>query len=148
MTQQTLDKTLVFLKPDVFEKQCIGKVIDEFEKNHFEILAIKIMKLSQKQAEEFYSVHRGKAFYNDLVAYVTRGNIAPIILRSKKGLVGEALIKAVRTLMGATNPSAAAKGTIRQQFGESLDSNVVHGSDSPENAAIEMSFFFAKSSLI
>ena len=75
------------------------------------------MKLSRAQAEEFYSVHRTKPFYNDLVSYVVRGNIAPIILRSRKGLVGEELIRSVRTLMGATNPTAAAKGTIRQKFG-------------------------------
>ncbi|OGN57652.1 MAG: nucleoside-diphosphate kinase [Chlamydiae bacterium RIFCSPHIGHO2_02_FULL_49_29] len=143
-----IDKTLVFLKPDVFEKNCIGKVIEQFEKNHFDVIAIKILKLSRAQAEEFYAVHRGKPFYDDLVSYVTRGNIAPIILKSKKGLVGEELISAVRSLMGATNPPQAEKGTIRQLFGESMDANVLHGSDSPENAFIEMRFFFPIYALI
>lgn len=143
-----IEKTLVFLKPDVFENKCIGKVIEQFEMNQFEVIAIKILKLSRAQAEEFYGVHRDKPFYNDLVSYVTRGNIAPMILKSKKGLVGEELISAVRTLMGATNPPQAEKGTIRQLFGESLDANVLHGSDSPENAFIEMRFFFPAYALI
>ncbi|KKL79633.1 hypothetical protein LCGC14_2012840 [marine sediment metagenome] len=144
----SITTTLVFLKPDVFETGYIGGVIDKLERNNFEIVAMKVMRLTRSQAEAFYAVHRGKRFYEDLVVYVTRGKIVPIILSSKEGLKDEDLIRRVRELMGATNPVDATEGTIRAQFGKSLDANVLHGSDSPATAREEMSFFFAGESFI
>jgi nucleoside-diphosphate kinase len=133
----SIQKTLIFLKPDVYEKNIIGKVISEIEEQkRYKILEMKMVRLNQTQAENFYKVHREKPFFKDLVKYVCRGPIVPILIE------GEDAIKEMRKLMGATNPIDAKKDTIRGKFGESLDANVVHGSDSEESAKIEIPFFF------
>ena len=128
-------KTVVFLKPDTFENKIVGEVVSEFEKK-FTIRSMKMMHLSQEQAAQFYSVHHGKPFFDDLTKYVTRGPIVALLLE------GEDIITRVRTFMGQTNPQEADKDTIRGKYGSSLDANVVHGSDSPESAAVEIPFFF------
>jgi nucleoside-diphosphate kinase len=129
--------TLVFLKPDTFETKVVGKVIADFEAK-FPIRAIKMMKLNKTQAEEFYAVHKGKPFYDSLTNYIARGPIVAMILEGDDSLIEE-----VRTFMGNTNPEKAEEGTIRQKYGQSLDANVVHGSDSFESATKEIPFFFS-----
>jgi len=137
------ERTLIFMKPDVFEKRIMGKVLHEIEKrDDFKIIAMCYTRLNKEQAETFYAVHRGKPFYGDLVAYVTRGPVFAMVIE------GEKAIEKMRELMGATNPTEAKGDTIRGMYGESLDANVVHGSDSPESAEIEIPFFFSKRSLI
>lgn len=133
----SIQKTLIFLKPDVYEKNIIGEVISEIEdQKRYKILEMKMVRLNQMQAEDFYKVHREKPFFKDLAKYVCRGPIIAILIE------GENVIPEMRKLMGATNPIDAEKDTIRGKFGESLDSNVVHGSDSEESAKVEIPFFF------
>ena len=136
------EKTLIFLKPDCYENKVIGKVIAEIEKNDFEIVALKMVKLSKKQVEEFYAVHREKPFYDSLVEFVSRGPIIAIVLQ------GEDIVPRVRKMMGATDPEKAEEGTIRKKYATSIEVNVVHGSDSLENAEKEIAFFFPKYKLI
>jgi nucleoside-diphosphate kinase len=131
-----MDMTLTFLKPDVFEKNLYGKVIAEIESHGIKIIAAKMLRLTKKQAGHFYKVHEGKKFYEDLVSYVTRGPIMVLVL------AGENVISKYRHLMGATDPAKATHETIRGKYGSSLENNVVHGSDSPEAAKEEISFFF------
>jgi nucleoside-diphosphate kinase len=139
----TKERTLIFLKPDVLEKRLIGKVIEEIEeKTDLKFLGIKMMKLSRRQAEKFYEVHRGKGFYNDLVTYITRGPVVALLLE------GEKAIERMRTLMGATDPVKAEKGTLRGKFGESLDANVCHGSDGTESARTEIPFYFSEAEIV
>lgn len=134
-----MEKTLIFLKPDVYEKRIIGKVISEIEnQKKYDILDMKMVKLTKQQAEEFYSVHRGKPFFKDLTKYVCRGPIIAILLEGKDA------ISNIRKFMGNTDPLKADKNSLRGKFGESLDSNVLHGSDSEESAKREIAFFFTE----
>lgn len=140
---KNLQRTLIFLKPDVFENKIIGKVIAEIEQHKgFKIVAMRMFNLSKKQAEAFYAVHREKKFFDDLTKYITRGPIVAMVVE------GDDVIPQMRTLMGKTNPSEADKNTLRGKFGASLDSNVIHGSDSLESALIEIPFFFSKRELV
>lgn len=142
MTDKSLQRTLIFLKPDVFEKKIIGKVINEIEQHKgFHIVAMRMFCLSKKQAEAFYAVHKGKKFFDDLTKYVTRGPIVAIVVE------GNDVIVQMRNLMGKTNPVEADKNTLRGKFGSSLDANVIHGSDSEASAEIEIPFFFSKREL-
>lgn len=134
--------TLVFLKPDAYEKHIWGPVLSEFEKKGIKIVALQMTQLTQEQAETFYAAHKGKKFFNDLVSYITRAPILAVVLRTENA------VPRVRAILGATNPKEAAKDTIRAKYGQSLDANVIHGSDSPEAAAREISFFFAKMNLL
>ncbi|NGX54761.1 MAG: Nucleoside diphosphate kinase [Chlamydiae bacterium] len=129
-------KTLVFLKPDTFENKIVGEVIAEFEKK-FNIVSMKMVKLTKEDAKQFYAVHKEKPFYEDLATYASRGPVVALLLEGEKDFIPQ-----VRKFMGATNPPEADKDTIRGKFGSSLDANVVHGSDSPESAAVEIPFFF------
>ena len=131
-----MEKTLSIIKPDAVAKGCIGKIIDRFESNGLRIAGMKKLHLSIQQAQEFYSVHKDRPFYNDLVKFMTSGSVVVMVLE------GENAVLKNRELMGATNPKEADKGTIRADFAESIEANAVHGSDSLENAKKEVAFFF------
>lgn len=132
-----LERTLSIIKPDAVAKNVIGQIYTRFESNGLKIIAARMMHLSQAEAEGFYAVHRDRPFFKDLVSFMTSG---PVIVQV---LEGEDAIKKNRDLMGATDPRQADKGTIRADFAESIDANAVHGSDAPETAAVEISYFFA-----
>ena len=134
-------RTLTIIKPDSVENGNTGKIIAHLEREGFRILAGRMTHLSQAQARAFYAVHKERPFYTDLVAYMTSGPVWPLALER------EDAVKYLRQVMGATNPSDADPGTIRTLYGESIERNAIHGSDSPENAAIEIGFFFAASEL-
>ncbi|WP_293651915.1 nucleoside-diphosphate kinase [uncultured Campylobacter sp.] len=132
-----MEQTLSIVKPDATKKGVIGKIIDRFESNGLRIAAAKKVQLSVEDAKKFYEVHASRPFYNDLVEFMTSGPVVVMVLE------GENAVLKNRELMGATNPKEAAPGTIRADFAESIDANAVHGSDSLENAKIEIAFFFA-----
>ena len=131
-----MEKTLSIIKPDAVERNLIGQIVSIFEKNSLIIHSIKKILLSKKKAEEFYFVHKERPFFNDLCTYMSSGPVVVMVLEGKNSVVKN------REIMGATNPKDAAKGTIRNLYGISLDKNSVHGSDSKENAKIEINFFF------
>lgn len=133
-----VERTLSIIKPDAVAKNVIGKIYSRFETNGLKIVAAKMAQLSQADAEGFYAVHRERGFFNDLVKFMISG---PVMIQV---LEGENAVAKNRELMGATNPKEAAAGTIRADFAESIDANAVHGSDSAENAAIEIAYFFGK----
>jgi len=137
----TVERTLSIVKPDGVAKNLIGEVYRRFEKAGLNIVAAKMMKLRQDQAEGFYAVHKARPFYADLVRYMTSGPVMVQVLE------GENAIKANRDIMGATNPKQAAPGTIRADFAASIEENVVHGSDGPETAKNEIAFFFSEAEL-
>ena len=137
-----MEKTLSIIKPDAVAKNVIGKIIDRFESNGLRIAAMKKIKLTKEDAGKFYEVHKERPFYNDLCEYMSSGPVVVMVLE------GENAIAKNRELMGATNPKEAAKGTIRADFAESIDANAVHGSDSLENAKIEIGFFFAEREIV
>ncbi|QKF64093.1 nucleoside-diphosphate kinase [Campylobacter corcagiensis] len=132
-----MQRTLSIIKPDAVKKGVIGKIIDRFETNGLRVAAAKKLKLSKCDAGAFYAVHKDRPFYGELVDFMTSGPVVVMVLE------GEDAVAKNRELMGATNPKEAAKGTIRADFAESIDANAVHGSDSLENAANEIAFFFA-----
>ena len=131
-----LEKTLSIIKPDSVSKNIIGKIISRFENAGLRIIAAKMVHLSKNQAESFYSIHKGKPFFNNLIEFITSGPIMVIVLE------GEDAISRNRTIMGATDPKKANPGTIRHDFAESIDKNAVHGSDGLDTAREEISFFF------
>lgn len=133
-----MEQTLSIIKPDAVFKGVIGKIIDRFESNGLRIAAMKKIKLSQSDAAGFYAIHKSRPFFNDLIDFMTSGPVVVMVLE------GENAVAKNRELMGATNPQEAEKGTIRADFAQNIDANAVHGSDSLENAAIEIDFFFAK----
>jgi nucleoside-diphosphate kinase len=132
-----LERTISIIKPDAVGKNVIGRIYSRFEEAGLKIVAAKMMHLSQAQAEGFYAVHKERPFFNDLVAFMTSG---PVMIQV---LEGENAVVKNRDLMGATNPAEADAGTIRADFAETIDENAVHGSDSSENAAIEIAYFFS-----
>ena len=131
-----MEKTLSIIKPDAVERNLIGQIVSIFEKNSLKIHSIKKIILSKKMAEDFYYVHKSRPFFNDLCTYMCSGPVVVIVLEGDNAVVKN------REIMGATNPKDAAKGTIRNLYGISLDKNSVHGSDSKENAKMEIDFFF------
>ncbi|EAK8310501.1 TPA: nucleoside-diphosphate kinase [Campylobacter jejuni] len=131
-----MEKTLSIIKPDAVKKGVIGKILDRFESNGLRIAAMKKVQLSKEQAENFYAFHKERPFFKDLVEFMISGPVVVSILE------GEGAVLKNRDLMGATNPKEAKAGTIRADFAESIDANAVHGSDSLENAKIEIEFFF------
>jgi len=131
-----LERTLSIIKPDAVEKNVIGEIVSRFEKAHLRIAGIKMQTLTKEQASRFYQVHKQMPFFEDLVTFMSSGPSVAMILE------GEDAVSKNRDLMGNTDPKNAAQGTIRSDFAESIDANAVHGSDSKENAAIEISFFF------
>ena len=132
-----MEQTLSIIKPDAVAKGVIGKILDRFESNGLRIAAMKKVQLSRQDAEAFYAVHKARPFFNDLVDFMVSGPVVVSVLE------GENAVLKNRDLMGATNPKEAAAGTIRADFAENIDANAVHGSDSLENAAIEIAFFFS-----
>jgi nucleoside-diphosphate kinase len=136
------NRTFTIIKPDSVRKGNFGKIIGRLEAEGFRILGLKKVSLSQKQAESFYGVHRERPFFGDLVRYMTSG---PVYVAA---LEREGAVPQLRKVMGATDPAKADAGTIRKEFGESIEQNAIHGSDSDENAKIEIAFFFAESELI
>jgi nucleoside-diphosphate kinase len=133
-----VERTLSIIKPDAVAKNVIGKIYSRFESNGLKIVNAKMAQLSQADAEGFYAVHKERPFFKDLVKFMISG---PVMIQV---LEGEGAVAKNRELMGATNPKEAAAGTIRADFAESIDANAVHGSDSAENAAIEIAYFFGK----
>jgi nucleoside-diphosphate kinase len=131
-----MERTLSIIKPDGVSRGLIGEVIKRFEQNGIKIKAMKMVHLTLKDAQAFYAVHKERPFFNSLTDFMTSGPIVPMILE------GENVIEKNRTLMGATNFKDAAEGTIRRDFATDIEKNIVHGSDSPETAAVEMAFFF------
>jgi nucleoside-diphosphate kinase len=131
-----IQRTLSIIKPDATKRNITGKIIQKFEDGGLSIIAQKRILLTQDQAEGFYSVHKERPFYNDLVGFMTSG---PVVVQV---LEGDNAIQKNRDIMGATNPEEAKKGTIRAEYALNIEANSVHGSDSEDNAATEISFFF------
>ena len=136
-----IERTLSIIKPDGLQKGVIGKVISRFEEKGLKPVAIRLQHLSQAQAEGFYAVHKARPFFKDLVNFMISGPVVLMVLE------GENAVLANRDIMGATNPANAAPGTIRRDFATSIDQNTVHGSDSLENAKIEIAYFFRETEL-
>ena len=130
------EQTLSIIKPDAVERNLSEEIKQEFIKNSFKISKEKKIKLEKHEAEKFYQVHQSKPFYNDLCSYLSSGPIVVMILEKENAILEN------RKLMGVTDPTKAEEGTIRKKYGISIDKNSVHGSDSPENAKIEIGFFF------
>ncbi|WP_257386917.1 nucleoside-diphosphate kinase [Tahibacter caeni] len=136
-----LERTLSIIKPDAVAKNVIGEIYTRFEKAGLKIVASKMKHLSRKEAEGFYAVHKERPFFNALVEFMISG---PVVIQA---LEGDNAVLKHRDLMGATDPKKAEKGTIRADFADSIDANAVHGSDSLENAAVEIAYFFATTEL-
>lgn len=137
----SLERTLSIVKPDGVQKNVIGNVYHRFEQAGLRIVAARMLRLTQAQAEAFYGVHRERGFFKDLVAYMISGPVMVQVLE------GEGAVLKHRDVMGATDPKKAAPGTIRADLADSIEQNVVHGSDSLENAAREIAFFFAEAEI-
>jgi len=131
-----MQRTLSIVKPDGVNKNLIGEVIRRFEKAGIRVITMKMVHLTKKQAEGFYAVHRQRPFFDSLTTFMCSGPIVPMVLE------GNDAIKKVRDIMGATNPKDAAPGTIRKDFADSIESNIVHGSDGQDTAAFEINYFF------
>jgi nucleoside-diphosphate kinase len=138
----TQERTLSIIKPDATRRNLIGKIITKFEDGGLKIVAQKKIQLTQKLAEDFYAVHKDRPFYNHLVDFMISGPVVVQVLEGDDAVVRN------REIMGATNPAEAADGTIRKEFAESLEANSVHGSDSLDNAKIEIEFFFDKNEIV
>ena len=137
-----VERTFSIIKPDATRRNLTGKINARFEENGLRIVAQRRIWMSRAQAEQFYGVHKARPFFNDLCTFMTSG---PVVVQV---LEGENAIARNREIMGATNPANAAAGTIRKDFAESIEANSVHGSDSVENAAIEIAYFFAGSEIV
>lgn len=137
-----LERTLSIIKPDAVKKNVIGEILARFEKAGLKIVAAKMKQLTREEAEGFYAVHKERPFFGALVDFMISG---PVMIQA---LEGEGAVLKNRDLMGATNPKEAAAGTIRADFAESIDANAVHGSDSLENAAHEIKYFFNDSDVV
>ncbi len=135
------ERTLSIIKPDGVGRNLIGEVNRRLEKANLSIIAARMMHLSQREAEGFYAVHRERPFFKDLVKYMTSGPVLVQVLQ------GDNAIARYREIMGATDPKKAAPGTIRADFAQSIEQNVVHGSDAPETAAVEIAYFFSTTEL-
>ena len=131
-----MQRTLSIVKPDGVNKNLVGEVIKRFESAGLRVAALKMVHLTKKQAEGFYAVHRQRPFFDSLTTFMCSGPIVPMVLE------GNNAIKKVRDIMGATNPKDAAAGTIRKDFADSIESNIVHGSDGLDTAAFEIGYFF------
>lgn len=136
------NKTLAILKPDCVRKELIGKVISQIQETGFKVRALKMIKLTPDAAKGFYEVHNGKPFFNDLIVYMTSGPCVPLALEKENA------VEEFRKLIGATDPSKAAEGTIRKLYAANIQENIVHGSDSDENAAKEIAHFFSRKELL
>lgn len=133
-----MERTFVAIKPDAVQRGLIGEIIQRFERKGFKILAMKMMQLDKDIAEKHYAEHKGKPFFDNLVRFITSGPIVAMVLE------GENTVSMVRKMMGATNPQNAESGTIRADYGQITERNIVHGSDSPESAKREIALFFGE----
>lgn len=131
-----MEQTLTIIKPDAVQRHLAGQILARLEAEGFVVLGLKMVRLSQQDAERFYAIHRERPFFASLTAYMASGPVIPILLARDNA------IQTLRDLMGATNPAQAAAGTIRQQFGLDIEKNAIHGSDSAASAAQEIPFFF------
>jgi nucleoside-diphosphate kinase len=136
------ERTFAIIKPDAVERRVTGKIIQRIEDEGFQIRAMKRVRLSTSEAEGFYAVHRGKGFFGSLTTFMSSGPAIVLVLEAPDA------IKKWRTLMGATDPAKADPGTIRQEFGQSIERNATHGSDAPETAVYEIGYFFSGVELI
>lgn len=136
------NRTLAILKPDCVEKNLIGKVVSHIQEAGFKIIGMKMVHLTKDSAGGFYEIHKERPFYNDLITYMTSGPCVPIALEKENA------VEDFRKLIGATNPENAEEGTIRKMYAESIERNIVHGSDSDENAAKEIAHFFTRKELL
>ncbi len=137
-----LERTLAIIKPDAVSRGLAGEILSRIHKAGFQILAIKSMRLSKAEAEGFYAVHRERPFFKDLTDFMSSGKAVVMVLEA------EGAIAKWRDVMGATDPAKAAAGTIRREFGTSIQNNCTHGSDAPETAAFEVSYFFSSHELV
>lgn len=137
-----IERTFSIIKPDAVERGLVGKILAVFEEKGLKPVALRMQHLSQQEAEGFYAVHAQRPFFKDLVKFMTSG---PVVLQV---LEGENAIAKNREIMGATNPANAAEGTIRKMFAQNIERNSVHGSDSPENAKIEIAYFFRDTEVV
>ncbi len=133
-----MEQTLSIVKPDGVRKGLVGEVIRRFETAGLRVVALRRLKLQKQEAEAFYAVHREKGFFQSLTDFMSSGPIVAMVLE------GDRAVQRTRQIMGATNPRDAAPGTIRADFAQEVEQNIVHGSDSPENASVEISFFFSR----
>ena len=136
------NRTLAILKPDCVKKNLIGKVITQIQEAGFKVLGMKMVRLTEDSAKGFYEVHEARPFFKDLIVYMTSGPCVPIALEKENA------VEDFRKLIGATDPAKAAEGTIRKLYAASIQENIVHGSDSDENAAKEISHFFSRKELL
>ncbi len=136
------NRTFTIIKPDSVRKKNFGKIVSRLEAEGFQVLGVKKIGLSRRQAEAFYAVHKERPFFGSLVDYMMSGPVFVAALQRDNA------VPELRKLMGATDPTKAEDGTIRKEFGESIEQNAIHGSDSNENAAIEIAFFFAESEFV
>ena len=135
-------RTLTILKPDCVRRNLIGKVVDHLESRGFEILAAKMIYMTKEAAGGFYAVHRERGFFNDLVEFMTSGRCVVMVLENENA------VECLREVIGATDPAGAAEGTVRKLYAQSKQNNIIHASDSDENAKIEIGFFFSEHELI
>jgi nucleoside-diphosphate kinase len=134
---KTLERTLTIIKPDAVKKNGVGDIIEQFEKNGFHILCMKMLEISKHQAEQFYAVHAGKSFFRSLTDFMSSGPVVALALEKENAIAD------LRQLMGATNPANAEEGTIRKKWATNIEHNAIHGSDAEDTARFELSFFFA-----
>ena len=137
-----VQRTLTIIKPDGVAQNNVGDILRAFEENRFQIVAMKMRRLTKQQAEGFYAVHRGKPFFDSLTTFMSSGRIIVMVLEA------EDAINRLRTVMGATNPANAAEGTLRKRFATSVEHNVIHGSDAPDTAAFEIGYFFSEMEIL
>jgi nucleoside-diphosphate kinase len=137
-----LERTFAMVKPDGVQRGLVGEVVGRFEKKGIKIAALKLMMITPELAEKHYAEHKGKQFFADLVSFITSGPVVAMVLE------GENIIAVVRTMMGATNPKDSAPGTIRGDFGMTIDKNIIHGSDSLDSAVREIGIFFRENEIM
>jgi len=137
-----IERTLSIIKPDGVQKGVVGRVVSRFETAGLRPVAMRMARLSRAEAQGFYAVHRERPFFEGLVAFMTSGPVVLMVLQGENAIVRN------REIMGATDPAKAAAGTIRKDLADSIDRNIVHGSDSPENARIEVAYFFSETEIV
>jgi nucleoside-diphosphate kinase len=137
-----MEQTLAIVKPDSYAAGNSGKILAHLEGEGFRILGLRVLHLTREQAEGFYAVHRERPFFSSLVAFMTSGRCIPVALEREDG------VRHLRGVMGATDPAKAEAGTVRALYGSSIERNAIHGSDSPDNAALELAFFFSRAELL
>ena len=137
-----MERTLGIIKPDAVKRGIAGEILQRIEKKRFNIIGLKLLSLSKERAEQFYLVHKDKPFYESVTKFMSSGPIIVMVF------AGDRIIQEWRTLMGATDPAKADYGTIRRDFGTSIESNCVHGSDAPDTAQTEVSFFFSEDEFV